>query len=57
MLLCGTAGGSLTGGTHVRAPGENLSKILFSIAQIMGAAPTRLGANEGLVESGIAGLV
>ncbi len=56
VLLAGRAGGVLQGNSHVRAQGENLSQILFSIANLFGANVTELGANEGLVTSGIAGL-
>jgi hypothetical protein len=53
VLLAGKAGGALTGNQHVRAEGENLSKVLFSIAGLMGTPLTSLGANEGLVNSGL----
>lgn len=53
VLLAGRAGGGLTGNLHVRAEGENLSKVLFSIAGLVGLTPTSVGANEGLVNSGL----
>jgi Protein of unknown function (DUF1552) len=56
VLLAGKAGGALKGNLHVRNDGENLSKVLFSIANIMGAKTTSLGAAEGLVTSGVTGL-
>jgi Protein of unknown function (DUF1552) len=56
VLLAGKAGGQLAGNLHARYPGENLSKVLFSIASLMGVTPTSLGANEGLVTSGLSGL-
>jgi hypothetical protein len=55
VLLAGKAGGALQGNVHYRAVGENLSKVLFSMANLMGANVTSLGAAEGLVESGLAG--
>jgi len=57
VLLAGKAGGALQGNTHYRAPGENLSKVLFTMANLMGANVTSLGAAEGLVDSGLTGLV
>ncbi len=56
VLLAGKAGGSLKGDRHVRDEGGNLSKILFSIANIFGAGVTTLGDKEGAVTSGVAGL-
>jgi Protein of unknown function (DUF1552) len=56
VLLAGRAGGALKGNLHLRAPGENLSKVLFSIANLMGANVTSLGATNGLVNSGLVGL-
>jgi hypothetical protein len=57
VLLAGRAGGALQGNVHHRAPGENLSKILFTMANVMGANVTTLGADEGLVDSGLSGFV
>ncbi len=56
VLLLGKAGGALQGNTHHRAPGANLSQVLFSIASMMGVNVTSLGATEGLVQSGLSGL-
>jgi hypothetical protein len=56
VLLAGKAGGALSGNLHARFPDENLSKVLFSIAQMMGVNVTSLGAAEGLVNSGLSGL-
>jgi hypothetical protein len=56
VLLAGKAGGALSGNLHLRAEGENLSKVLFSIATAMGLAPSSLGHNEGLVNGGLSGL-
>jgi hypothetical protein len=57
VLLAGKAGGALQGNVHYRAPGENLSKILLTMANVMGSNVTTLGAGEGLVESGLSGFV
>jgi hypothetical protein len=56
VVLAGKAGGALPGNLHVRAPGQNLSQILFSIAELFGTGATQLGAAEGLVTSGVSGL-
>jgi hypothetical protein len=58
VLLAGKAGGALSGNLHARYEGENLSKVLFSIANLLGVTPdnNQLGANEGLVNSGLSGL-
>lgn len=56
VLLAGKAGGALPGNLHVRAPGQNLSQILFSIANLFGAGVTELGAAEGHVTTGVSGL-
>jgi hypothetical protein len=59
VLLAGKAGGALSGNLHARYEGENLSKVLFSIANLLGVTPegNQLGANEGLVNSGLSGLM
>lgn len=57
VLLAGKAGGALPGNLHVRAQGQNLSQILFSIAELFGVGLTELGANEGRVTSGVSGLL
>jgi hypothetical protein len=57
VLLAGKAGGSLSGNRHFRATvGDNLSKVLFSISQIMGGNPTSFGTAEGMVTQGLSGL-
>jgi hypothetical protein len=56
VLLAGRAGGALPGNLHVRAEGQNLSQILFSMANLFGANVTELGANEGLVTTGVSGV-
>jgi hypothetical protein len=56
FLFIGKAGGGLAGNLHARFQGENLSKGLFTAAQLVGLDITKLGRNEGLVNSGLAGL-
>jgi hypothetical protein len=55
-LLVGKAGGALAGNLHLKVQGKNLSKVLFSIATMMGGSIPSLGQNEGLVNSGLSGL-
>jgi hypothetical protein len=53
VLLVGKGGGALKGNQHLRAQGENLSKVLFSIAKMMGTTLPSLGDNVGKVTSGL----
>lgn len=53
VLLVGKAGGALKGNQHLRFQGENHSKVLFSIASLMGSPQTSLGSGAGLVTSGL----
>ena len=53
VLLAGKGGGALKGNQHLRAQGENLSKVLFSIAKMMGTTLTSVGDNVGKVTSGL----
>jgi hypothetical protein len=55
-LLVGKAGGALSGNLHLKAQDENLSKVLFSIATMMGLDIKSLGQNEGMVNAGLSGL-
>lgn len=57
VLFVGKAGGALKGNMHVRNEGANLSSALFSIAEIFGLGLKQVGANEGLVTSGVGGLL
>jgi hypothetical protein len=52
-LLAGKAGGLLAGNQHHRFEAENLSRILLTIANVMGANMTELGAADGLVNQGL----
>jgi hypothetical protein len=53
VLLIGKGGGALKGNQHLRFQGENHSKVLFSIASMMGSPQTSLGNAAGLVTSGL----
>lgn len=52
-LLFGKAGGAIKGDTHVRVPGENISKLLFTLVNLYGGNVATFGAKEGAVTSGL----
>jgi len=56
VLLAGKAGGKLQGDGHYNFPGENLSKALLSVAQIMGSTATTLGGGGGAVTAPLSGI-
>ncbi|WP_437729741.1 DUF1552 domain-containing protein [Sorangium sp. So ce1335] len=56
VLLAGKAGGRLRGDEHHNFPGDNLSKALLTIAQIMGLPLKEIGADAGRVTSPLAGI-
>jgi hypothetical protein len=56
VVLAGKAGGKLRGNQHLNFPGENLSKVLFTIAKMMGSPKTELGLDQGRVTATLAGL-
>jgi hypothetical protein len=49
VLLAGKAGGRLQGDGHYNFPGDNLSKALLTVAQIMGSTSTTFGSGAGAV--------
>ena len=56
VLFAGKAAGRLRGDEHHNFPGENLSKALLTIAQIMGSAATEIGVDAGRVTSALPGV-
>ncbi|WP_437751449.1 DUF1552 domain-containing protein [Sorangium sp. So ce1389] len=56
VLLAGKAGGRLRGDEHHNFPGDNLSKALLTVAQIMGSTATEIGLDAGRVTSPLAGI-
>jgi uncharacterized protein DUF1552 len=56
VLLAGRAGGRLAGDAHFNFPGENLSRALLTIAQIMGSAKPELGLDGGKVSAVLPGI-
>src|SRR5688500_11848751 len=56
VLLAGKAGGRLRGDEHHNYPGENLSRALLTVAQLMGSTATELGIDAGKVSSPLSGI-
>jgi hypothetical protein len=57
VLLAGKAGGRIAGDQHVNFQGENLSRALLTVAQIMGSEKTELGLDVGRVTSSLPGIM
>lgn len=53
LLLAGKAGGLLRGDIHIRAQGDNTSKVPFTLLQMLGSPDTSFGQDEGLVTEGV----
>ncbi len=56
MLLIGKAGGKLTGDRHNNYPGDNLSKALLTVAQLMGSSITEIGSDKVRSGATLAGI-
>jgi hypothetical protein len=56
VLFAGKAGGRLRGDEHLNFPGENLSRALLTVAQIMGSTQTELGLDGGKVNAALPGI-
>lgn len=57
VLLAGKAGGRIAGDQHVNFQGENLSRALLTVAQIMGSDKTEIGLDAGRVTSALPGIM
>ncbi len=57
VLLAGKAGGKLRGNEHHRFQGENLSRALLTVANIMGDTRTELGIDGGRVTAQLPGII
>jgi hypothetical protein len=57
FAVLGKAGGRLKGDMHVRLPGDNTSKLPFTLARAAGARITSFGAEEGQATEEIAGIL
>jgi hypothetical protein len=56
VLLAGKAGGKLQGDGHYNFPGDNLSKTLLTVSQIMGSNATSFGSGAGAVTAPLTGI-
>lgn len=56
VLLAGKANGRLRGDEHHNYAGENLSRALLTVAQIMGSTKTQLGLDGGLATAALPGI-
>ena len=56
VLLAGKAGGKLQGDAHYNFPGDNLSKALLTVSQIMGSTATSFGSGAGAVTAALTGV-
>lgn len=56
VLLVGKAGGRVKTDQHLNFPGDNLSKVLLTIAQTMGATNTEIGVDVGKVTAPLSGI-
>jgi hypothetical protein len=57
VLLAGKAGGRIAGDQHVNFGGENLSRALLTVAQIMGADKAEIGLDAGRTSSVLPGIM
>jgi hypothetical protein len=57
VLLLGKAGGKLKGDMHNNYPADNLSKVLLTIANVMGAPITEIGLDNGHVNETLSGII
>jgi hypothetical protein len=57
VLLFGKGGGALAGNRHIRMPGDNLSKVLLTIANMYGSNLKQIGLDNGLATTEVTGLV
>ena len=56
VLLAGRAGGRVRGDGHFNFQGDNLSKALLTVAQIMGSTVTEIGLDAGKVTAPLSGI-
>jgi hypothetical protein len=57
VLMAGKAGGRLRGDVHVRASGDNYTKALVTVANLMGVTSNGIGIDAGRATDTIAGLL
>jgi len=56
VLFAGKAGGRVRGDGHFNFPGDNLSKALLTVAQVMGSTVTEIGLDAGKVTTPLSGI-
>jgi hypothetical protein len=56
VILAGKAGGRLRGDEHHNFPSDNLSKVLLTIARMMGSTVSEIGLDAGRVNAPLAGI-
>ena len=56
VILAGKAAGRLRKDEHHNFPGENLSKVLLTISQIMGSTVSEIGLDAGRVTAALSGI-
>ncbi len=57
IVIAGTANGALRTGSHIRARGENASKVTFGLLQAMGVRAAEFGVGAGRVTDAITGML
>jgi hypothetical protein len=57
VMLVGKGGGRLKGDAHFNYPGDNLSKALLTVAQLMGSKATSYGSGAGQVSAALNGIM
>lgn len=57
VILAGKAGGRLRGDEHHSFPGENLSRALLTVGQIVDPGMTQVGLDAGLATSALSGII
>ncbi len=57
IVLAGGGSGALRRGTHIRAQGENASRVMLSVLQAMGLPAAEYGVGPGRVTEGLGGLL
>jgi hypothetical protein len=56
VLLAGKANGRLVGDEHHNFQGENLTRALLTVAQVMGSEQTSFGVDGGLATAALPGI-
>jgi hypothetical protein len=57
MLVLGKARGGLKGDQHVRAVGDNVSKLPFTLLKLFGGTDATFGKDEALVDASLGSIL